>query len=169
VANLRVSVPVSVAPVSRSQAKLICGGLTATLPWWPDEIAWSEIAESWTEQTRPGRAPLLLKETSTLPEVSVGFIASTRDQTMQGDGGSIQPMLDTLSEMASSDTPVQLLLGSNDQGRFRIIDLSYTELDHAPNGEPSKVEVSLVLKTAQDASAPIGPIPSRKKKKKKKR
>lgn len=163
-ADVRIQVAAPVAADPANQARLICGGLTAILPWWPEEIAWSQLAQVWTEQQRPGRAPLLLKEAQTLPEISIGFIAANRDTLFLGDGGSILPLMKTLDAMAKSETPVQLMLATRDAGRFRVADYSVTELDHDTSGNPTKAEISLVIKRAQDASAPMGPIPARKKK-----
>lgn len=160
--RIQVAAPVAADPVN--QARLICAGLTAVLPWWPEEITWSQLAQTWSEQQRPGRAPLLLKEAQTLPEISIGFVAANKDTTFVGDGGSVLPLMKTLDQMAKSQTPVQLMLAARDAGRFRITDYSVTELDHDSAGNPIKAEISLLIKRAQDASAPIGPVPARKKK-----
>lgn len=152
-ADVRLAVPAPVAASPDRQARLVCGAITAVLPWWPDEIAWSAFAQSWSEQNRPGRLPLLVKEAWTLPEVAIGFIASDRPS------GSTASLLGSLQQIAASDTPVQLMLASRELGRWRMTDLSYTELEHAVSGEPTRAEVSLTLKRAMDASAPIGPLP----------
>lgn len=158
-ADVRVTVAASVSPVPDRQARLICGSTTATLPWWPDEIAWSTIAQEWSEQKRPGRAPLLVKEAQTLPEIAIGCIISDRSSA------SAAVVVAALRKMARSDTPIQLMLASRELGRWRMTDLAYSELDHLPSGEPSKTEVSFTLKRAMDASAPIGPLPATKRRK----
>lgn len=163
-ADVRIQVAAPATPDPANQARLICGGLTATLPWWPEEIAWSQLAQTWAEQQRPGRAPLLLKEGQTLPEISIGFMVANRDSTFVGDGGTVLPLMQAIDKMAKSQTPVQLMLAARDAGRFRITDYSMTELDHDSSGNPIKAEIALVIKRAQDASAPIGPVPARKRK-----
>lgn len=164
-ANVRVAVIAPVKPVPSRQAVLICGALRAVLPWWPEEISWSALAQSWSEQQRPGRAPLLLKEGSTLPEMTIGFIAANRATTYVGDGGSVHGLLKTINLMAISDTPVQMMLASREAGRFRITDYAITELEHDTAGNPTRAEVSLTVKHAMDAAAPIGPVSAKKKKK----
>jgi phage protein U len=152
-ADVRVSVPAPVGPAPDRQARLICGVVSATLPWWPDEISWNALAQEWSEQKRPGRAPMLVKEAQTLPELAIGFIASDRPS------GTADTLLTALRSMAASATPVQLMLASRELGRWRVTDLAYTELEHAVSGVPIRAEVSLTLKRAMDASAPIGPLP----------
>lgn len=164
-ADVRVQVPAPAISDTANQAKLICGGLTVTLPWWPDEISWASLAQSWSEQQRPGRAPLLLKDAQTMPEISLGFMLSNRDTNFVGDGGSILQTMKDLDSMAKSDLPVQLMLAARDAGRFRITDLSITELDHNSTGEPLTAEVSMTIKRSTSVAAPIGPVPPRKKKK----
>lgn len=164
-ADVRVQVPAPAVSDAANQAKFICGGLTVALPWWPDEIAWASLAQSWSEQQRPGRAPLLLKDAQTMPEISLGFILANRDTIFVGDGGSVLPIMQNLDSMAKSDIPVQLMLATRDAGRFRITDLSVTELEHDANGQPVRAEVSMTIKRSSDAAAPIGPVSARKKKK----
>jgi DNA-binding transcriptional LysR family regulator len=44
-------------------------------------------------------------------------------------------------------------------GELDLIIGAATELEHAVSGVPIRAEVSLTLKRAMDASAPIGPLP----------
>lgn len=164
-ADVRVQVAAPSTPDPTNQARLICGATTVILPWWPDEIAWNTMAYSWTEQPRPGRAPLLLQDAKTLPEISLGFVLAYKPTTFVADARSIQPVINDLRTIATSETPAQLMLAARDTGRWRITDFAVTELDHAAEGSPIRAEISMTLKRAQDASAPIGPVPARKKKK----
>lgn len=145
------------------RAVLINGADTVVLPWWPDTIEWQSLASQWREQNRPGRVPLLLKESSQLPEITIGCILASRSVTFVGDGGTVDSTLSTLLKMESAKTPTQLMLGSRDTGRWRITELQYTELDHDREGGITKAELTLTLKRAQDVVAAIGPIPPRKK------
>lgn len=165
-ADVRVQVPAPAVSDVANRAKMICGAITVQLPWWPDEIAWASLAQSWSEQQRPGRAPLLLMDAQTMPEISLGFILANRDTTFLGDGGSVLGIMQDLGRMTRSETPVQLMLATRDAGRFRITDLSITELEHGTNGEPVRAEVSMTIKRSSDAAAPIGPVPARKRPKK---
>lgn len=163
-ADVRIQVAAPSTPDPANQARLICGSTTVVLPWWPDEVSWNAMAYSWSEQARPGRAPLLLQEAKTLPEISLGFILAYKPTTYVGDADSVQPVINDLREIATSDTPAQLMLAARDTGRWRVTDFAVTELDHAAEGSPLRAEVSMTLKRAQDASAPIGPVPPRKSK-----
>lgn len=163
-ADVRLQVAAPLAVQATNRARLICGSLSVSLRWWPDEISWSALANSWTELQRPGNWPLLVNDARALPEISIGFIASNKDTSYIGDGGSILPMLDSIDEMTNSSKPVQLMLGTRDAGRFRIIDFNFTELDHNTDGQPVRAEISLVIKQAQDAAAPIGPVKASKRK-----
>lgn len=164
-ADVRIQVAAPSTPDPANQARLICGATTVILPWWPDEIAWNTMAYSWTEQPRPGRAPLLLQDAKTLPEISLGFVLAYKPTTFVADARSIQPVINDLRTIATSETPAQLMLAARDTGRWRVTDFAVTELDHATEGSPIRAEISMTLKRAQDASAPIGPVPARKKKK----
>lgn len=157
-ADVRVAVAAPARPDPARQARLIGSGITVILPWWPDEVAWSQMAYAWGEQNRPGRAPLLLLENQTLPEVQVGFILAYRSTLFVEDAPSIQPTLNDLRAIAISGEPAQLMLAARDTGRWRVTDFSYTELEWAAEGSPIRAEVSLTLKRAQDAAAPVGPV-----------
>ena len=157
-ADVRVSLDAPVVADPQRQARLICAGITVILPWWPDEVAWNQMAYAWGEQNRPGRAPLLLLEAQTLPEVQIGFILAYRSNRFVEDAASIQPTLDALRKTAVSGQPAQLMLAARDTGRWRVTDFSYTELEWAAEGSPLRAEVSLTLKRAQDAAAPVGPV-----------
>ena len=157
-ADVRVTIPARTLANPAGQASLVCGSLSIVLPWWPTEIGWSQLAYSWSEQARPGRAPLLLQEAQTLPEITLGFILASKPATYLSQSAGIQGELDTLRAISTSDTPAQLMLAARDTGRWRVIDLSYTEIDHAAEGSPIRAEVSVTLKRAKDAAAPIGPI-----------
>lgn len=157
-ADVRVAVAAPARPDPTRQARLIGAGITVILPWWPDEVAWNQMAYAWGEQNRPGRAPLLLLENQTLPEVQVGFILAYRSTRFVEDAASIQPTLNDLRNIAISKEPAQLMLAARDTGRWRVTDFSYTELEWAAEGSPIRAEVSLTLKRAQDAAAPVGPV-----------
>lgn len=145
------------------EAVLICGADTVTLPWWPSTIEWTALSGTWMEQQRPGRAPLLLKEASQLPELHIGCTIASKSTTFVGDGGTVQPTISALRRITASATPAQLMLATRDTGRWRVTEFGYTELDHDTVGNVTKVEVSITLKRAQDAAAAIGPIPPKKK------
>jgi phage protein U len=163
-ADVRVQVAAPATADSSNQARMICGSTTVVLPWWPDEIAWSSLADEWTDIQRPGRHPLVVREGETLQEITLGFTMAKKATTFVGDGGSVLPDLQALNTMSRGDIPVQLMLAARDTGRWRITDFSFTELDHASDGQITKAEVSMTIRRASDASAPVGPVPARKRK-----
>lgn len=168
VADLRLTLPTPTVPDPARQARLIGNGFTVVLPWWPDDITHAQLASQWIEQPRPGRDPLLLRESTVLEELSIGFVLVNRSRLYVEDAGDVDATLAALRIVAVGVAPVQLLLASRDTGRWRVINFDVTELDHSPLGLPLKVDVNIILKRAQDASAPIGPVPARKPTKKRK-
>lgn len=127
---------------------------TVVLPWWPDEIAESNLAGIYEQQARPGRRPLLLRSGSPLPELRIGCIVST---TSADTPGSVAGVLAALRTLALARKPVDVKLASR-SAAFRITDLGISELDWDTDGQPSSAEVSLTLVSASDAAVPVGPI-----------
>lgn len=137
------------------KARLICGALVIDLPYWPDEWAISGLAPNYVDQTRPGRKPLLLRDTEGLPEVRLTF------EVGSGIESSCRTALDTLRRIANASTPVTVLGAHNTRGHFRLAELGWMETDHTKSGEPSRAEVSALFREVSDASAAVGPIRSR--------
>lgn len=160
-------VPIA-ATTSRTPAKamLTVGGITQILPWWPATIAVSGLQAVWTDQIRPGRSPLVLRASEGIAEWRLTMIVSW--QSVDGLSNSsvetsCQNVLDTLQRITNHAQPATLTLGSRVAGKFRITDFSYTELEWTSTGLVSIAEVSLVMRSASDASVPIGPVPKRAK------
>lgn len=128
---------------------------TVVLPWWPDEVATSNIAAVYEEQQRPGRTPLLLRSGSSLHEVRIGCIVSVSNPEVTDD--NVANVLDGLATLATVASPVSVKMASR-TAQYRITDLGITELDWDETGAPIAAEVSLTLVTASDASVPVGPI-----------
>jgi len=166
-ADVRIGIAAGAAADPVNKARLVAGGLSVTLPWWPTDIGWDSLASNWTEQNRPGRDPLLLRESQTLPEITIGCIVANADSTYVGDGGSVLTTLSAIDSMAIGDEAVQLILASRATGRWRITNFSFTELEHDTAGNPTRAEVALTLKRAEDVAAPIGPVKNSSKGKKK--
>lgn len=167
-ADLRLTLTVPIVPDPARQARLIGSGTTIVLPWWPDDITHAQLADLWIEQPRPGRDPLLLREQRVLPELTLRFIVANKSRFYINDAADVDSTLMALRTIASGIGVVQLMLASRDTGRWRVVNFDITELDHSPLGLPLKADVHLILKRAQDASAPVGPVPARKPTKKRK-
>lgn len=128
---------------------------TVVLPWWPDEIATSNIAGVYETQDRPGRAPLLMRSGDALYEVRIGCIVTVSD--VETSDHTVAQVLDALATMATINAPVTVKIASR-SGRYRITDLGITELDWDKAGSVLSAEVSLTLTTSSDAVIPVGPI-----------
>lgn len=129
------------------------------LPWWPDEIADSNLAGVYETQDRPGRKPLLIRSGNPLPELRVGCIVSTSNT---GQSGNVAAVLAGLRGLALARKPVTVKLASR-SSTYRVTDLGITELDWDTDGQPSSAEVSLTLTSASDAVVPVGPIKKKPK------
>lgn len=127
---------------------------TVVLPWWPDEIATSNLASVYETQERPGRAPLLLRSGDSLPEVRIGCIVATNISPSQRNVGNV---LNGLRRLSRARKPVTLRLASRSD-RYRITDLGITELEWDDKGRPVSAEVSITLVVASNAAVPVGPI-----------
>jgi hypothetical protein len=128
---------------------------TVVLPWWPDEIATSNIAGVYETQERPGRSPLLLRSGDSLYEMRVGCIVTVAD--VETSDHTVAQVLDALATMATIDSPVTVKL-ANRSGRYRVTDLGITELDWDKAGSVLSAEVSMTLVVASEAVIPVGPI-----------
>ena len=124
------------------------------LPWWPDEIAGSNLAGIYETQDRPGRTPLLMRSGDPLGELRIGCIVATNNPEQPGN---VAQVLGALRRMALARKPVTVKLASR-SARYRITDLGITELDWDTTGEPSQAEVSITMTAASDAVVPVGPI-----------
>lgn len=153
--------------VDQRQVRLTSPQLgTVVLPWWPDEIAWGNMANTYDEQERPGRTPLLLRSGAGLEELRVGTVVRPRDLEGSGDVGTsggtdisptISTMLDTLRAMSRARQPITVAIAGR-SALYRITDLGLTELEWSATGHPLVAEVSLTLKAASEAAVPVGPI-----------
>jgi hypothetical protein len=143
-------------PPAQSKVRLQIPGLAVTLPWWPSGIEWEDLADTWTQQGRPGRLPLLLRTSRTLPTLRMDFTLGTDFQV------STEATLEGLRKMAASKKPIAVWLGSLDRGQWRITDFSVSEREWAENGQASIADVGLALTRLSNAAIPIGPVKGRR-------
>lgn len=156
-ATVRVQGDLATGP---RRATLSCDGVgTLTLPWWPSDFELSGLAPAYTQQNRPGRAPLLLRETDTLPAIRMTFTLGTSPEVSADAEASL------LSKMAKAKQPTTLTLASRGRGKFRITELSMVEADWTSAGATSLYEVDMTLTRISDAALPIGPVKGKKPKK----
>ena len=73
-------------------------------------------------------------------------------------GTGVGEHINDLEAIAKSKHPVQLLLGRNVEGLFRIESPSITILEWTKDGRPSVIDVQLTLRRASDAEVNVGLI-----------
>jgi hypothetical protein len=152
------TIPGRLSP-AQDRARLVCaGGPTLELPWWPDEVESSGLAAGWAETARPGRSPLLTRAAEPLPSLRISFTVSGTTLADSAVG-----WVDAVRELAKAKPVVQLLLGRSDRGVFRVVDATVLEKEWAGNGDPSVADVTMELRSASDATVPVGPVPKRPK------
>lgn len=163
-AVVTVELPAGSTPAGASP-RLIAGAIVLDLPWWPDLESGSGEPANWNEIERPGRTPLLVRQSEGLAERRVSMIVANRSR----DGkhatsvdASCMPTLTKLSQIVNHLQPVSLIMGGRNTGKWRVIDYSYNALTWTASGDISSAEVSLTFKTASDATVPVGPIKKRK-------
>lgn len=128
---------------------------TVLLPWWPDDIEQGDLARTYSEFSRPGRAALLTPESRPLDTYTLSFSLLDADY-----GGSVGPVVESLRLMADATKPVSLVLARSARGLFHITGLSIAERDHTARGNPRWADVSMTLKRASDYTVKVGPVVS---------
>lgn len=139
-------------------------GVTLTLPWWPSEVSRDLTVRRFAELERASKRPLVVAGGLTSDSYSVSYTA--RNDALYR---SVQSHVRLLARLAKHPDPVMLRLADSDRGLWHIESASVIELEWAPNGDPSVVDVSLTLKRAGDATIKVGPVKRRRNKKPKKR
>lgn len=144
------------------QAVLRCAALEidVVLPWWPTDVSRSLAYRNVTELERPDKRALAIPSTITTDDYSVGYTVRTADyQQATLDGISVTKHINDLEKIARTKYPVQLILGEQVEGLFRIesplITILHWDVD---TDRPSVVDVTLTLKRASDAEVNVGLI-----------
>ena len=138
------------------------GGTVVRLPWMPEEIETSSIAQAWTQVQRPGRVPLLLSSGKNLPKVSLPFRLVN-----PGRGSHVEGTIDALEKLARSSNPVRLDVAQQFRGMYRITALSKRETAWDVTGKVTDAEITLELTRSSDMVVAVGPIKRKTKKSKK--
>lgn len=138
------------------------GGTVVRLPWMPEEIETSSIAQAWTQVQRPGRVPLLLSSGKNLPKVSLPFRLVN-----PGRGSHVEGTIDALEKLARSSNPVRLDVAQQFRGMYRITALSKRETMWDTTGKVTDAEITLELTRSSDMVVAVGPIKRKTKKSKK--
>lgn len=138
------------------------GGTVVRLPWMPEEIETSNVAQAWTQVARPGRVPLLLSQGKNLPTVSLPFRLVNL-----GQAGHVEGTIAALEKLARSSNPIRLDVASQFRGMYRITALTKRETHWAADGKVADAEITLELTVSSDMVAAVGPIKRKTKKSKK--
>ena len=138
------------------------GGTVVRLPWMPDEIETSSVAQSWTQVPRPGRVPLLLSQGKNLPVINLPFRLVNAGQAPHVEG-----TIDALEKLARSSNPVRLDVAQQFRGMYRITALSKRETMWDTTGKVTDAEITLELTRSSDMVVAVGPIKRKTKKSKK--
>ena len=143
------------------QAQLRCVplGIYLDLPWWPTDVARTLSVRNVSELERADKRPLSVPTSLTPDDYSIGYtMRTTNHRRANHDGIDVSQHLRDLETLSKSKHPVQLMLGRNAEGMFRLESPSVTILEFADNGKPSVVDVSLTLRRASDAEVNVGLI-----------
>lgn len=129
------------------------------LPYLPDDLRLSGLADVWEQRERPGRAPLLLRTGKNLTTVALTCVL--------GDpAGSAKPVAATirlLRAFAAQREPLRARFATRDMGPVRVTGLTVTETMWDTAGQPVRATVDVELTAASDAAAAVGPVPRKKR------
>ena len=137
------------------------GGTVVRLPWMPDEIETSSVAQSWTQVPRPGRVPLLLSQGKNLPVINLPFRLVN-----PGHVSHVEGTISALEKLARSSNPVRLDVAAQFRGMYRITALSKRETAWDVTGKVTDAEITLELTRSSDMVVAVGPIKRKTKKSK---
>ena len=137
-------------------------GTVVRLPWMPEEIETSNVAQAWSEVPRPGRVPLLLSSGKNLPVVSLPLRLVN-----PGQSGHVEGTIEALEKLARSSNPVRLDVAQQFRGMYRITALSKRETAWDVTGKVTDAEITLELTRSSDMVVAVGPIKRKTKKSKK--
>ncbi len=156
------------ADLNTDKARLVCVPLkiTVVLEWWPTDVTRTLSSRNVSELERPDKRALMVPTSLTSDDYSIGYTMRTDDfrrsawtgATPRAHGTGVGEHINDLEAIAKSKHPVQLLLGRNVEGLFRIESPSITILEWTKDGRPSVVDVSLTLRRASDAEVNVGLI-----------
>lgn len=133
-------------------------GTVVRMPWMPDEIETSNLAQQWTQINRPGRTPLLYSQGKSLQTVTFPVRLVYPGQTHVVDG-----TIKALEKLTRGSNPVRLDVASQYYGLFRITALTKRETRWNARGQVVDAEITIELTQSSDAAAAVGPIKRKSK------
>lgn len=150
------------------KARLVCVPLkiTVVLEWWPTDVTRTLSSRNVFELERADKRALSVPTSLTTDSYTLGYTMRTDDfkrsawsgATPRAHGTGVGEHINDLETIAKSKHPVQLLLGKNVEGMFRLEAPTITILEWTKDGRPSVVDVQLTLMRASDAQVNVGLI-----------
>ena len=140
----------------RKHPKMVlrCGSLSLTVPYAPVATTTNGFGAVWVEVPRPGRLPLLLRTAPKLRTQQWDLFFGDRD--INRDQG---PLLNILSQMADSLTPISITRGPGGTQRWHITEMSiaYTAKAQQTNAATRATATITITQSSELAPAP-GPV-----------
>lgn len=131
------------------------GGDAFTVPYAPRETTADGLTPVFTSAERGGAAPLLLRASDGLPQVSFDLVFGHPDPQV-----SIEPQLAALRALAASGKRMRVSLDpTTSRGLWRLTSFSQqvTSRQHGTN-HPTRATCSLTFQRASDAVVAVGPL-----------
>ncbi len=147
--------------LNTDKARLVCVPLkiTVVLEWWPTDVSRTLSSRNVSELERPDKRALMVPTSLTSDDYTLGYtMRTTNHRRANHDGIDVSQHLRDLETLSRSKYPVQLMLGRNAEGMFRLESPSITILEWTKDGRPSVIDVQLTLLRASDAEVNVGLI-----------
>ena len=143
--------------VSKTHPKLVIkseSGLKIQMPYAPKVVENAGLAPTYTETTRPGRTPLLLRASDPLHTIGLEMFLGHRNAQQ-----SVEPDLAVLRGIVKSDERVTLQFGPSEGGLWRVTTFGWTSTERQ-NGTNAitRATVSMTFTRVSDATAGTGPV-----------
>lgn len=145
---------------SDGKVRLVHSEGTLILPFWPSDISRDMAVRTYSELERANLKPLTVPSGLTNRSMSIGYTARQPRSDSYGTAlyVPIDDHLDLLRKIAKSSEPASLFLAKDDRGKWHLESVQVTEIEWAPNGHPSVVDIALSLREATDVTINVGLI-----------
>lgn len=160
VIRVRRSTTLTVPPRVGGGMVLSNGQTSVTLPLLPDQVDFGGLSDAWSEQPRPGRDPLLVRDGAALKTMRFDAELALPNR------GSVDDTIQRLRRLSSAGKPVSVTLGGRDRGLYRITELACPELAWDSLGRPIEARAIAALTEASDVPKRKGPVSKDNKKRK---
>lgn len=126
---------------------LTAGEIEVSVPYAPRNVSYDNRGLEWTEQARPGRAPLLTTGTERLSTIAYDLMIATTDSEQ-----TVESVLVGLERMANSKDPITVSYGPREAGLWRMTKFSYASTQRHPDtNQITQASATIELTRASDA------------------